>query len=359
MRSIPDIAFDANPSTGVAVYDSYDETAAGPWSQIGGTSLSAPCVAALIAIADQGRVAAGGTTLDGPGQTIAALYAIPTTDFSDVTSGGNGVFSAGPGYDEATGLGTPRANWLVSDLASYDTAGMVVVTSQPPATVTAGSEFGLTVMVENPNGSLETTYTGNVTVSLANNPGDDVLGGTITVAVQGGIANFSSLTLDRTASGATIIVNAGGTALATTTAITISPATAAQLVVITGPANGVVAGAAFSLIVAVEDAFGNLETSYTGAVRISLKGGPGKSTFSGPRTVTVNSGRAVFSGLLLKHAGARDSIRLTAGEALSGATAPFKVLRLEHKHATPEAERDHVEARHTMRRAAHHASERA
>ena len=113
MRTIPDIAFDANPSTGVAVYDSYDETGAGPWSQIGGTSLSAPCVAALIAIADQGRVVAGGTTLDGPGQTIPALYAIPSSDFNDVTSGGNGVFAAGPGYDEATGLGTPRANWLV------------------------------------------------------------------------------------------------------------------------------------------------------------------------------------------------------------------------------------------------------
>ena len=98
---------------------------------------------------------------------------------------------------------------------------MVDVTAQPPATVTAGSEFGLTVMVENPNGSLETSYVGNVTVALANNPGDDVLGGTITVAVQGGIATFSDLTLDRAASGATLIVNAGGTAIVTTTAITV------------------------------------------------------------------------------------------------------------------------------------------
>ena len=62
---------------------------------------------------------------------------------------------------------------------------MVAVTDQPPATVTAGNEFGLSVMVENPNGSLETNYNGNVTVALATNPGDDVLGGTITVAAKG------------------------------------------------------------------------------------------------------------------------------------------------------------------------------
>ena len=65
-RTIPDVAIDADPHTGVSVYDSYDDTdGSGPWMKIGGTSLAAPCWAALIAIADQGRVAAGGTTLDG------------------------------------------------------------------------------------------------------------------------------------------------------------------------------------------------------------------------------------------------------------------------------------------------------
>ena len=66
-RTIPDVAFDADPNTGVAVYDSYNNTDnSGPWVEVGGTSLAAPAWAGLIAIANQGRVLAGGTTLDGP-----------------------------------------------------------------------------------------------------------------------------------------------------------------------------------------------------------------------------------------------------------------------------------------------------
>ena len=62
--------------------------------------------AGLIAIINQGRVLAGGSTLDGPSETLPAFYFIASTNFSDITSGSNGVFSAVPGYDEVTGLGT-------------------------------------------------------------------------------------------------------------------------------------------------------------------------------------------------------------------------------------------------------------
>ena len=115
-RTIPDVAFDADPNTGVQIYDSYDQ--ANPCFQMGGTSLAAPCWAGLIAIADQGRVAAGGTTLDGPSQTLPALYSLPSGDFHDITSGSNGD-EATPGYDMVTGLGSPNADLLVSDLAAY------------------------------------------------------------------------------------------------------------------------------------------------------------------------------------------------------------------------------------------------
>ena len=114
---------------------------------MGGTSLAAPSWAALIAIADQGRVAMGGTTLDGPSQTLPALYSLPSTDFHDITAGNNGYYAA-PGYDYVTGLGTPIANLLVPDLASYGLPDQLVVTAQPAGSVTAGSSFGLTVDVE-------------------------------------------------------------------------------------------------------------------------------------------------------------------------------------------------------------------
>ena len=58
-RQIPDICFDADPASGVAVYDSYDYGSSAPWLQVGGTSVSSPCWAGLIAIADQLRFSAG------------------------------------------------------------------------------------------------------------------------------------------------------------------------------------------------------------------------------------------------------------------------------------------------------------
>lgn len=115
-RTTPDVAFVADPSTGVAVYDSFNFGSNTPWVVIGGTSVSAPCWAGLIAIADQGRIQNGMGTLDGASETLPILYALPASDFHDITSGFNGA-SALPGYDLVTGRGSPIANLLVPDLA--------------------------------------------------------------------------------------------------------------------------------------------------------------------------------------------------------------------------------------------------
>jgi subtilase family serine protease len=125
-RANPDIAYNADPNTGVAVYDSYGANFFNPaWGQYGGTSAGAPQWSALIALANQGRVGASKGVLDGVSQTLPALYAMPTgtatgSTLYDVTSGGNGVGSAGPGYDLVTGLGTPRqANLVFQALVNY------------------------------------------------------------------------------------------------------------------------------------------------------------------------------------------------------------------------------------------------
>ena len=71
------------------------------------------------------------------------------------------------------------------------TTSQLVVTTQPPASVTAGSGFGLTVTAENNSGSPITTFNGTVTVALANNPGGATLGGTLTATASNGVATFS------------------------------------------------------------------------------------------------------------------------------------------------------------------------
>ncbi len=119
-RAGPDVSFDADPNTGVAVYSQYGF---GGWAQVGGTSAAAPQWAALVAIADQGLAIAGKGSLDGASQTLPDLYKLSSSDFHDVTTGSNGGYSAGVGFDLVTGLGTPIANRVVADLVSPDDLG--------------------------------------------------------------------------------------------------------------------------------------------------------------------------------------------------------------------------------------------
>jgi hypothetical protein len=137
-RQIPDVAFDADPNSGVAVYDSYDYGSETPWAMVGGTSLGAPCWGSLIAIANQLRASQSLGTLDGATQTLPGLYNLPPVDFHDVTGGNNGDFSAFLGYDQVTGMGTPVANTLVSDLAALKQALPPVVKSTTPS-ITGGT----------------------------------------------------------------------------------------------------------------------------------------------------------------------------------------------------------------------------
>ena len=65
-RTTPDIAWNADPNTGVAVYDSVRYNGHSGWFQVGGTSAAAPAWAGLIAIADQGH----GSALTGSSQTL-------------------------------------------------------------------------------------------------------------------------------------------------------------------------------------------------------------------------------------------------------------------------------------------------
>jgi hypothetical protein len=127
-RTNPDVAYDANPSTGFPVYNSYQTSS--PWGQWGGTSDAAPQWAALIAIADQGRALTGQGSLDGATQVLPKLYALPG-DFHDVITGnsdGTPRLFATSGYDLVTGLGTPQANLVVDSLVGM-TASAVAPTT--------------------------------------------------------------------------------------------------------------------------------------------------------------------------------------------------------------------------------------
>ncbi len=138
-RTYPDISADADPNSGVPIYDSWDFGASTPWllGYEGGTSLACPLCAGMITVADEGRAIAGEGSLDGPSQTLPMLYSLSAADFHDITIGGNG-YAAGPGYDLATGIGSPVGNLLLPALIGKTTAAPVVTSISPPSGPLAG-----------------------------------------------------------------------------------------------------------------------------------------------------------------------------------------------------------------------------
>jgi hypothetical protein len=121
-RSAPDVSYDADPNTGFAVYSSVAYQRQSGWSVVGGTSAGTPQWAALVAIANQGRALAGQPALDGATQTLPSLYTLYTSgtanaSFNDITSGrSSSSHAAKAGYDDVSGLGTPKANNVVAAL---------------------------------------------------------------------------------------------------------------------------------------------------------------------------------------------------------------------------------------------------
>ena len=122
-RGVPDVAYDADPSTGFAVYDSVTIQNQSGWFQVGGTSAGAPQWAALFGIVNSMRAAAGKAPVS---LTSYDLYKTAALDyaasFHDITAGSNGICgpncTANPNYDFVTGLGSPQANHLIPALVA-------------------------------------------------------------------------------------------------------------------------------------------------------------------------------------------------------------------------------------------------
>jgi subtilase family serine protease len=123
-RATPDVAFDANPSTGVLVFDSTPINGQSGWYIVGGTSFGAPAWAAITALVDQNRTTdLTSTNLQSSPFYNAAQRAVYSLNYRDIISGTNGtcgaICTATIGYDFVTGVGSPLANALVPYLQTH------------------------------------------------------------------------------------------------------------------------------------------------------------------------------------------------------------------------------------------------
>ena len=223
MRMVPDLSVMGNPATGFIQYYTGAGTGfchhscSGGWGAIGGTSIGAPLVSALIAVAAQACDAPGGRL----GFVNPSLYSMATTGYNDVTSGNNdlynvGEYSAGVGYDMASGLGSPDGAPFLSGLcatgvspaeSSFTESSTVGVaqTAGPTVTATLRSASGAVI----PNAQVDVAASAPGGLLSINNVYDQAAG-----------AGAATSTLTSNASG--VVSFTVGSSIAQSVAVTLS-----------------------------------------------------------------------------------------------------------------------------------------
>ncbi len=165
LRNVPDVALDADPNTGYAIY------LAGQWEIFGGTSVAAPLWAAFTTLANEQRIK-NGSGLNGLiGFANPLIYSIGKSanyskGFHDIADGSTNLFySATPGYDNATGWGSFNGAGLLPLFAKAPdtTSGTIASLKLTPNPVVGGLAVTGTVTLVNP------APTGGATVTLASN----------------------------------------------------------------------------------------------------------------------------------------------------------------------------------------------
>jgi hypothetical protein len=156
-RSVPDVALDADYGAGaLSVYMN------GGWQDVGGTSLSSPLWAGYIAMVNQKAKAAGKANVGGINPTVYAVAKSSqySSTFHDVTTGSNGTYSAGTGYDLCTGWGSPQGDNLVDPLingAAPPVANDFSIAASPASvSVDPGKSVTSTISTKVTKGSAQT-----------------------------------------------------------------------------------------------------------------------------------------------------------------------------------------------------------
>jgi hypothetical protein len=329
MRGVPDVAYDGSSNSPFAVYDTSVYTG---WLQVYGTSAGAPQWAALIAIADQGRSLLGKTSLDGASQTLPDLYALGpgnanySTYFHDVTTGSNGGYAAGTGYDLVTGLGAPVANQIVASLVGSSSSTGQGPTVASPAGATpnpvTGTTTSLGVRGSDPAGASTLTYTWSVTSGPAG-------AATPTFSVNGtNAAQDTTATFYQAGSYTFLATIKDGGGLTATSSVTVTVNQTLTSVAVTPGSASLADGSTQQFSASALDQFGkamSTQPSWTWSVAAG-----GLGTVSGTGLYTAPSSGS-----------GTDTIRAAGGGLTGSATASFGSAPLAPSNLTATAVSSH------------------
>jgi subtilase family serine protease len=312
-RGVPDVAFDADPNTGVYVYQG------GSWYAVGGTSFGAPSWAAIAA-----------DSASGAKVSLARMYQVYGSasygaDMHDVTTGNNGYYSAGPGWDAATGIGTP-------DVAHLLSAPPAVSLSLSPAsqaeTIASGGAASYTLTLSNSGVSGTVSLGGSTPPS-----GWSVAGLPATVTVSPGVATTFTISVSGTGAAGTsfadTIIATQGSLSASATATTSILLQSATLTASGSTAGSGPVGGTVSYAYTLTNT-GNGNDAFT--LTASSASGWGASVSPTPVTLAPGASQTVTLTVTIPAAaavGSSDTETVTASDgsgALASATATTSVV---------------------------------
>ena len=275
-----------------------------------GTLLSSDTSSVTLAIATGPAGAAIGGTA-----TVAAVGGIAT--FSNLS------FATAGTYTLTATDGTDTAATSTSFTISAPGVNKAVFTVEPVSTTTSTTLAPVKVDLENSAGTLLSSDTSSVTLTIATGPAGAAIGGTATVAAVGGVATFGTLSF-ATAGTYTLTASDGSDTAATSTPFTITAPAVNKLAFAQEPVSTTTTMMLAPVKVDVENSAGMLLNTDASHVSLAVATGPAGATLGGTTTVTAIGGVATFSNLSLPTAGTYTLIA-TDGTNTSATSTSFTI----------------------------------
>jgi len=207
-----------------------------------------------------------------------------------------------------------------------------LVFGQQPTNTEDGNPItpAVTVNVEDAGGNLVTSSSATVTMAIGTNPSGGTLSGTTSVAAAGGVATFSTLSINKDGTGYTLSATSSGLTAATSSTFNITANSATQLVFTQEPSGTATAGTAFATQpkVSVEDANGNVVTTSTASITLTITSGsgtPGAALACTTNPVTAASGVATFAGCNINLVGTSYTLTATATGLTAGTSTAITI----------------------------------
>ena len=259
----------------------------------------------------------GSGALSGTNAILASGGVAAFTDLS--------IDSAGAGYTLIASSDSGPTS-VISDSFNIGAIATQLSFSVEPSDALAGDTLSPSIRVRflDAGNNLDTMSNGQVTLSIVSDPGGGTLSGTLMVSAINGEAIFDDISIDKSGVGYTLQAMATGVTPDTSTAFTISPASADHLSFSIEPVNTVAGDTVSTVQVSVLDAFDNVVTGSTSSVDLTLIDGPVGSVLLGTVPVSAVSGVAGFSDLRIEQAGAYRLVSSASGLA-SDTSAVFTI----------------------------------